>query len=330
MICGSYPPDVCGIGDYTAELVKALKQHGTAVEPLPRRRWNLLDSQRIVKEIRRSGCDIVHLQYPSEGYRTSLVPQWVSMQVPLVVTIHDFLNSRIERRLACIPFFLFAKRLVFTTRYELDGVARLFPWIRRKSVVIPIGTNIPADSTSRARSFDEILYFGLLAPHKGLEQVLKLAEMALADGLNLRVHIVGTFPPRLRAYAEDLMASARNLPVRWTLGKSPLEVSRILASSSVAFMPFPDGASERRGSLKAAVSAGVVCITTAGSQTPEDMLRAVVVIDTVEEAYERAKILMGDVDQWKRLSTEATNYARTFDWEAIAYAHRELYMSQQA
>jgi glycosyltransferase involved in cell wall biosynthesis len=325
MISGSYPPDACGIGDYTMELVNALRQEGVAVETLPSRKWNLMDAQKIVSEIRHSKCDIVHLQYPTEGYRTSLSPQWLSMRIPTIVTIHEYLNARVERRLASIPFFLFARHLVFTNKFELDGVTRTFPWVRKRSVVIPIGTNILPRPTSVPRDFNEVLYFGRIAPAKGLEQVLSFAQLAKQDGSRLGVHIVGTFPPRLRAYAESLMGAARGLPVRWTLDRSPSEVATILASSFLAYLPFPDGASERRGSLKAALASGLVSITTDGSQIPDALRKAVIIANSPEEAFAEANSLASDSRRWHELSAASLDYAQSFNWDSIARSHIQLY-----
>jgi len=105
-------------------------------------------------------------------------------------------------------------------------------------------------------------------------------------------------------------------------------VAEMLASAAVAYLPFPDGASERRSSLKSALSSGVVCVTTEGSATPVEMRSAVVLATSIEDAYQKAKTLLANRDECEKLSAEAARYAQTFRWDSIAQLHREIYDMQ--
>jgi glycosyltransferase involved in cell wall biosynthesis len=53
----------------------------------------------------------------------------------------------------------------------------------------------------------------------------------------------------------------------------PEQVSDFLSSATVALLPFPSGASFRRGTLLAAAACGVPIVTLAGPDTPPEMLR---------------------------------------------------------
>ena len=113
--------------------------------------------------------------------------------------------------------------------------------------------------------------------------------------------------------------------VRWILDRSPEDVSELLSGGGLAYLPFPDGASERRGSLKSALAAGLPCITTQTEQTPDDLAKAVAVAATPQEAFGLALHLMGSREERQRLSLAALEYARNFSWDRIAQSHIELY-----
>ena len=91
LISGSLPPMKCGVGDFTASLPTALKRQKDTVVPvitvriavpipsdfsfevLPiARGWRMKDLSRLLRTIRRWNPDIIHIQYPTQGYRRPL------------------------------------------------------------------------------------------------------------------------------------------------------------------------------------------------------------------------------------------------------------------
>lgn len=325
MVCGSRPPDTCGVGDYTARLIEALREIGINVETLEGMPWNLLSMGKMREMIARSHCDIVHFQYPSVGYGQSLVPQLLSFKVRSIVTLHEFSHSRLLRRVASSPFIFSARQLLFTSQYELDRVRRRFPWIASKSSVIPIGTNILPLRREERRHLDEVIYFGLIAPRKGLEQVIQFASIARRERVGITVRVIGRVPVAFRDYAKKLMDEARELPVVWSLEESEQMVAERLAGASLAYLPFPDGASDRRGSLKAALSSGVVCISTEGKGLTEQMREALVLSSDCEDAVAKAKMLLIDQCALTELSAKGSRYSESFRWDRIAQSHLQLY-----
>ena len=93
IITGSYPPMRCGVGDYSHNLANALatvpgvsvgvltssdsvkEGRGDVVEIFPiLKGWHLTEALVAVKLIRRWSPDIVHIQYPTQGYGNGFLP----------------------------------------------------------------------------------------------------------------------------------------------------------------------------------------------------------------------------------------------------------------
>lgn len=327
MISGSYPPEVCGVGDYTVRLVEALGEIGIEVKTLRGITWAFDSIPLLGNIIEQSGCDVVHMQYPSVGYGRSILPQLLCLRIRPVVTLHEFSHVRLPRQLASVPFILCARHLVFTSEVEASQVRRVAPWLSGKSSVIPIGSNIRPQEQSEAREFNEVIYFGLISPRKGIEQVLEFASLARQGDAKLRVRILGKIAAQFEDYARNLIAGAQDLPIIWSLDRAEIEVADFLGRASVAYFPFPEGASDRRGSLKAALASGVVCISTEGKSVPDDMRRVLVFASSSRDALSKALELQSDRARWSQLSSAAASYSNSYKWGHIARSHLDLYES---
>ena len=110
MISGSYPPQPCGVGDYTARLVSELRAAKVEVDVFTTaldegRRdppahgeitdWRLSTWWQASRLLLDRQYDVVHLQYPARfyGYRPDLafltyVVRRRLPRVPIVVTLH--------------------------------------------------------------------------------------------------------------------------------------------------------------------------------------------------------------------------------------------------
>ena len=323
MVAGTFPPAICGVGDYTGRLAIALTSAGVQVEVVTGRDCSLRNVYALVRSLRHG--PILHIQHPTERYDLYLGPQVLSLAVPPVVTIHEFGRMRPLDRLSTCLFFARPRHLVFTTRGERDTACRHAPWIRAKSVVIPVGSSIRPVEGTGARSSGKILYFGLIAPRKGIESVLKLAALIRAGQLPYVVHIVGAIPDKLGEYARGLQSASVQLPIQWTLNQSEQRVAEILSESAVAYLPFPDGASDRRSSLKAVLEAGLACITTVGKQTSASLRSAVRTADRPEEALTIFRQLDASMETRQSLVRGAREYVNSCSWDIIARSHIDLY-----
>ncbi len=323
LVAGAFPPAICGVGDYTRRLEIALTSAGVQVEIVTGRDCSLKNVHALVRSLRHE--PLVHIQHPTARYDLHLGPQVLSLAVPPVVTIHEFSRFRLLDRLRACLFFARSRHLVFTSQDERDAACRRAPWIQAKSSVIPVGSTIRTIEGTVARSTGKILYFGLIAPGKGIESVLKLAALIRAGQLPYKVHIVGAVPDKLEEYARWLQSASLQLPIQWTLNQSEQKVAEILSESAVAYLPFPDGASDRRTSLKAVLEAGLACITTAGTQTSESLRRAVRTADRPEEALTIFRQLDASMETRQSLVREAHEYVKSHSWEIIVRSHINLY-----
>jgi len=325
LITGSYPPDVCGIGDYTFRLAEALRQQGIAVEIVHGGSWRLHDTPRIFRHIRSLRPDIVHIQYPTIGFGAGLAPQLLSILVRGVVTIHEISRAHTLRKISLFPFSVRPLHVIFTTPYEQGFALSWAPWVARRSDVIPLGSNIAVGTSEKASDGEEIIYFGMIRPNKGIEQVLILAELIKRSSLPYRIRIIGKPYPGLTDYLEELRLRSRELPVTWSLDLSYEEVADILSQSLVAYVPFPDGASGRRGTLLALLANGVATITTGGSHTTRELDDVLELAHSPEQALARIRTILKDPELQRKLSNMGRRYARGFAWDRIAEQHISLY-----
>ncbi len=325
LLCGPCPPGACGVGDYSVCLARALNQRGIEAHVIAADSRNLLGAIRRYEESGRAKFDVVHIQYPTVGFGSALFPQALALLRRCVITIHEASGAHILRKLALLPFSIRPRRLIFPSQYELRFAMNWVPWISQVSTVIPIPSNISAFEGSSNRSLDEILYFGLIMPKKGLESVIALAELVKASGCSFRIRIMGSCPPKHAAYFESLKLKTSTLPIIWEIALCERQVAKRLAASSVAYLPYPDGVSERRASFKAALLNGVAVITTHGQHTPSDLEGIVNFCANPQDAWATARSIMENIQYRTMLTDRARHYARRFSWERVTEAHLILY-----
>ena len=158
-----------------------------------------------------------------------------------------------------------------------------------------------------------------------MEDVFTLASLIKQMDLKLHVRMIGKPYPKDSPYFKEFYLRSEDLPIKWDMDLADDAAADLLARSSIAYMPFPDGASGRRTSLLALLANGVATITTRGAHTPSSLEQAVLFSPGPEQALRLVEKMRADNGLRKRLSDNARAYASQFSWDAIAQRHVELY-----
>lgn len=223
--------------------------------------------------------------------------------------------------------------------------------------LIPIGSNIPASACPRgeagaatraalglAPGTTLVAYFGLVSASKGVDTLLDALRALVARGEGeFALLLIGGEASATDAASfgaeRDLAGAIRS---RGLVGRvivtgvlPPEAVAAHLAAADLIALPYRDGATWRRGSLLAALAAGVPTITTypprghdAGGLLPrlrEGEGTSLVAPDNPEALAIDIRRLAGDAALRERLAAGARRLAAAFDWETIARAHLGLY-----
>ncbi len=366
MVCGSYPPDVCGVSDYSRRLVRELAVLGIdarvvttsgldasadadvraeAVCPS----WTVRGALKLGRILRSRGADVVHIQFPSQRFHGQwgihVLPIYLrARDVRVVTTLHEYCMAPWGGRLKQLLNVAFSNRIILTNEEDMALVGR---WTSpEKLALVRIGSNIePEGSSDEGRALlakvglgpdrPVLVFFGFARPGKGLETLFE-ALPYLPHELMAQVAIVSADPEpdyksRMSAFCAELGVGES---VKWTGYLPERDVSSVLMASTVAVLPFEDGASARRGSLLAALVHGVPVVTTAGPGTPGVFRHGTNMLlsppgDSYELAANIARMLRDDGLR-ADISHGAAALGVEFSWRQIAMGNAEVYHSLTA
>jgi glycosyltransferase involved in cell wall biosynthesis len=318
----------CGIADYARQLRHHLSGEGidARIVVLEQTGLRCFFNVRERLGLGNGPAPIIHLQYPlAQSNGLSLYLLACLPRLPFIVTLHEYSVLQRLRQLSFVVFALFARAIFFTTEDERALFLRRFPWAARKTRTVPIGSNIPLRPHAPAPGTPLITTFSLIRPGKGLEQFVDLARQSAAAGLPWRFQVIGARSRWFADYAQRLLSISSDCEIDWRFDLSAEDVCRCLAQAHAAYMPFPDGASERRGSLLAVLGNGLPTVTRRGPSTSSALEDAVAFAATPAEAVARLQEILGTPGRAAALGERARRYARRFSWEGIAAEHAELY-----
>jgi glycosyltransferase involved in cell wall biosynthesis len=326
LVTGSPPQGRCGVHDYAQRLADALCRRGLAAKILDHRDWSVPGTLRLRSKIGALAPDIIHMQYPMiVGWR-SAGPHLTGflINIPQVVTLHEFSIFTRFRRASMEAFGLSAARLIETTEFERARFLAEFPRSRAKMVMIPIGSNIPF--LPRRVSAEKIIaHFGQIKPGRGLESFLELAKIAARNGDTWSFQVIGSPVTWATGYLDRLRTEMAGTRLDWHINPSDDEASDLLRSATMAYLPYPDGVSDRRGSLIAALGNGLPVITTRGPFQPPAIDQVVAFAETPDAAYLEATGIIENPRRADAMSRAGMQYVEKFDWARIAAAHGALY-----
>lgn len=319
MISGSLPPEACGIGDYATNLTSALLKKGMNVF-LEKFRFSLIKQTRYF--------NLIHVQYPSAGYRKSLLPQLLSLFIwPHVLTCHEFTQAHFLRKLSIIPFLLFSRNVIVTNDYEKKNLLRIFPWLGRKLEVIPVISAVePEVEISSPLKREGLVFFGLMRPNKGLEEFLELVCLLKEKGCNMPAHIIAAIPAGGDKCYEDILKKSIGLNIIFHINEPLLKVSTELLKCKYAYQYYPDGLSERRSSFMATISHGLITFSNSGNMTSQVLKQSFIDVDSSEKACVELLRFEADADSCVKLQNKSLEiYHDHYSSNKIAGLHIDLY-----
>lgn len=331
LITGSYPPDICGVGDYT-HLLNQNSSHSILssgpLDLLVIKDWSLFSFVKTLKKLFNK-CNLVHIQYPTEGYGFSIFPMLLFVFINAnkrIVTIHEFSQRTFKAKLATSLFFFFSDYLIFTTDFEREFVIKLFPFVKKKSSVINIASNIPPSINNipwSNRKFD-IAYFGHFRPNKGLEEFKKICDVLKSINKDINIAVIGQLQGRFSEYFDSL---ALDSTYSIYLNRDDISVSNLLQDSRILLLPFPDGLSMRRGSFLAGVENDCYVVSFEGN-TKDNLEELACLLPknltSKEIAYKIFQILKEGKHQV--ISGEKyMDFKKKINWESIVLSHWKIY-----
>lgn len=329
LITGTYPPERCGVGDYSQHLMNTTA--GQSWTLFYRREWRWSNLRTYMADLRRMNDKVINLQYPTMGYGTSVVPHILVlcavllMRKRLYITVHEYSQLGWKGKLALNTLFLFAKDIVFTTSFELDCARKHNPWMH-KGQVVKIRSNIPAAKECKPmaeRTWD-IGYFGYIRPLKGLEEFLPVAEQLQKAGK--KVYIMGQTQPEYKEFYEPFLREVKKRGIKHISDKTADEVADILSDTKIMYLPYPDGLSERRGSFLAAVVNGTAVVSREGSFTSQQQKDRFALVST-KNVVEKISAWLDNQRWLEQQKANSLNYAEQSvpeSWEQIAEEYNRI------
>ena len=361
LITGSLPPMKCGIGDYTAQLAETLGRRSgvtvgvltdVAAQPVPTGRsyevlpvahgWKMSDLPRIVRTVRRWRPDIVHTQYPTQGYGLRKLPFVLPLTLalfrfPIVQTWHEYYRQsgivQIKGSLLNLANALLPGGLIVVRPNYKETMSGWYRWLIRhkqfrfipNASVVPVAVPSDADrSAIRARFVSDsralIAYFGFVYPAKGIERLFDIADPA-RHHLVLICDLVESDP-----YHQIILNRIR--AADWAdcvtvTGFQPAEeVSRLLAAADAAVFPFREGGGKWNTSLQGALAQGTFVVTTSREQHGYDATDNIYYArpDDVADMRQALNAHSGQ----RAIRTKPRQWV---DWDTIADDHLSLYES---
>jgi glycosyltransferase involved in cell wall biosynthesis len=280
--------------------------------------WSLKTFFRKIKKIKQYSGVWVNIQYPSVGYGDSILPHLLCLyfflfrRKKIAVTIHEYSQYGWKGKTAMHIMLLCATRLIFTTSFERNAAIKAFPVTAKKSKVIKIFSNIKSAATIPEiadRTYD-VGYFGYVSPKKGIEVFLRTAAELKANRPDLKIFIMGKIQAAHKIYAAQIVDQAQAVGVTPIINQEEQVVANTLAQTKVAFLPFPDGISERRGSFLAAAKNGCLIVTTDGAFVTPSLHDCCEITTTVQAPKKILQLLSKDEREQHARQKKIQNYLK--------------------
>ncbi len=228
----SYPPDRCGVSDYSERLVGELKRLGNDVVIISREGARIAgeknverfiatkkvkrsftqaaeelknivrakkDTRAALSTIRKFGADIVHIQYEPGLYNLFFVPFLLDKleknKIKSVLTLHaiDYFPLNVFHKTLLYPK---PDKMIVHTKSHYEILRGSLPKRLSENIeIIPMGLS----KRTSGKDGDYILFFGFLNQHKGVEELLHAFSIS---NTKTKLLIIGSINPIYKTDAE--------------------------------------------------------------------------------------------------------------------------------
>lgn len=290
-VCGSLPPIKCGVGYYCQIILDKLtsknvdidivKTLGSGKQITTNRTlevpdWKLRRISKILKFIKKSSAEIVHIEYPALGYKRNLginfLPYFIRLftNKKIIVTLHEYHGSPLIGRCRNLLTAFPANNIFVSNEADKQSLPAL---ISKKTSIVPIGSNIQkAKNNSEVckRIFAKaglktnaptIVFFGFPYPSKNLDQLIR----AMAELEKMQLIIIADLINQ-DEYQRYLLKEISSSPAKSRIGVTgflpDVEVSIVLQNCRYFVLPQSIPITGKSGTGIAAAIHNNILITT--------------------------------------------------------------------
>lgn len=343
-ISGNAPPLICGIGDYTHELSRALRDLKVEVDLWSRvnsryvsKGWSSFSVFRTFKSINFDNYDVVHLQYEPFSFAQSyLLPLLLArLKTPLVITFHEIFQRNNFQLWRDSKLAEASCAIIVNDSGSAKRIEEKFKVPDSKVHKIGVGSNIPFSHAKRSGKEFLIGYFGFLNAVKRVDLLIESFALVYRNGnSNARLRLIGDFQSSTaeRAQLESIIKKySLESSIDWCVGLDSKSVADKIAECDLMVLPFVDGATPRRGSFQACLKLGKAIATTSPLiPDPELNLRnSTLQIARLDQPSlsEALRVAIKNPDLILELERSAKLVSLKYSWETIALKHVEIYQS---
>ena len=316
LVTGTYPPEQCGVADYSARLLETETARKNSWKLVYTKETKLKNCKQYIREINALNDNEINIQYPSRGYMNSLLPHILCLYYRLFTkkkistTIHEYTQLGWKGRLMSAIFFICSHKLIFTNPFERDAAVKAVKSVAKKSAIIKIYSNIPTSKKLKNiedRKYD-IGYFGYIRPAKGIEEFINVVGELNKVG-KVNAYILGQTLPDLKEYAEEIYKNATAAGITLLGSKPDNETADILADTKIGYLPLPDGLSERRGSFLAYAKNQSIIIANNGPFVSDELRKHFIIVDNPQQAQQQLEqVLKASVDENNKKQSSVIKY----------------------
>lgn len=343
-ISGSYPPMKDGVGDFAhhiaeiltdlpiADILFVLKKGVKA----PEKHQNYLTDfshyqlTEVKKRILNFKPDKVLIEYPCKGYgqnlMINLLPALIKLADPtikIILNIHEYSNYTWKGKVRIAMMCLVSDSILVTDRKNFNKLSKLKKNVRD---ILPVPPQIPIVEKKTYLMTQKGLLFsfwGFVRPNKGLHLLLSAFFLYQKNNPHARLNLLtdlgdSTYEIQLKNYIKEYDLQDK-ISCSGFLADDKL--SNALSESDVCILPFTDGVSDRRGTLKAAMAMGIPLISTKTKKeySPQGLLDKKNILlcqPEVESILEAMHELEND-ELRKTIGQNALIWAKDQSWDKI-------------